>query len=64
MKVGDNCTEEIHNLSSPNIITIIKLRRMWWARHEACMVAMKNVYKSLKGRDHLMGIDVDGSNGS
>jgi hypothetical protein len=30
--------EELHNLySSPNIITMIKSRRMRWAGHVACM---------------------------
>lgn len=35
-KTEDNCNEEIRSLySSPNIITMIKSRRVWWAWHAA-----------------------------
>jgi hypothetical protein len=43
--------EEIHNLfSSPNIITVIKSRRMKWAGHVAQMGEKRNVYKLLVGK--------------
>jgi hypothetical protein len=29
--------EKLHNFSSPNIIKVIKSRRMNWAEHAACM---------------------------
>jgi hypothetical protein len=49
--------EELHNLySSPNIITMIKSRRMRWAGHVARMGAKTNAYRILVGsqkeRDH------------
>jgi hypothetical protein len=38
--------EELHNLcSSPNIITMIKSRRMRWARHVARMGETRNAYR-------------------
>jgi hypothetical protein len=40
--------EELHNLySSPNIISMIKSRRMRWEDPMACMGDMRNVYKVL-----------------
>jgi hypothetical protein len=50
--------EELHILhSSPNIIRHIKLRRMRWVGHVACMGEERNEYKiwweSQKERDHL-----------
>jgi hypothetical protein len=43
--------EELHNLySSPNIIRIIKSRRMRWAGHVARMGEKKNVYRLLVGK--------------
>jgi hypothetical protein len=43
--------EELHNLySSPNIIRIIKSRRMRWAGHVARMGAKRNAYMNLAGR--------------
>jgi hypothetical protein len=40
--------EERHNLySSPNIIRVIKSRRMGWAGHVARMGEMRNAYKIL-----------------
>jgi hypothetical protein len=50
-------SEELHNLySSLNIIRQIKLRRMRWVGHLACMGEERKLYKvfvgSLKERDH------------
>jgi hypothetical protein len=43
--------EELHNLySSPNIVRMVKSRRMRWAGHVACMGAMRSVYKILVGK--------------
>jgi hypothetical protein len=42
---------ELHSLySSPNIVGVIKSRRMRWARHVARMVEGKDVYRVLVGR--------------
>jgi hypothetical protein len=49
-----NCklhTEELHNLySSPNIIRMIKPRRMRWAGHVARMGEKRNAYRILVGK--------------
>jgi hypothetical protein len=43
--------EELHDLySSPNIIRIIKSRRMRWAGHVAQMGEKRNVYRLLVGK--------------
>jgi hypothetical protein len=43
--------EELHNLySSPNIIRMIKSRRMGWAEYVARMRATKNAYRILVGK--------------
>jgi hypothetical protein len=43
--------EELHDLfSSPNIIRIIKARRMRWEGHVARMGEMRNAYRSLVGK--------------
>jgi hypothetical protein len=43
--------EELHILySSPNIIRLIKSRRMRWAGHVTCMGEGRNVYKVLMGK--------------
>jgi hypothetical protein len=43
--------EELHNLySSPNIIRIIKSRRIKWAEHVARMGEKRNVYRLLVGK--------------
>jgi hypothetical protein len=43
--------DELHNLySSPNIIRVIKSRRMRWAGHVACMGEGRGVYRVLIGR--------------
>jgi hypothetical protein len=42
---------ELHNLySSPNIIRIIKLRRLRWAGHVARMGEKRSVYRVLVGK--------------
>jgi hypothetical protein len=42
--------EELHNLySSPNIIRMIKSRRMRWAGHLARMGESRNAYRILVG---------------
>jgi len=50
--------EELNDLySSPNIIRVIKSRRMRWAGHVARMVERRDVYRvlvgNLKERDHV-----------
>jgi hypothetical protein len=43
--------EELHNMkTSPNIIRVIKLRRVRWAGHVARIEEMRNVYKILVGK--------------
>jgi hypothetical protein len=43
--------DELHSLySSPNIVTVIKSRRMRWARQVARMVEGRGVYRVLVGR--------------
>jgi len=38
-------TEKLHNLYySPNITMVIKLRKMRWAGHVACMKEMRHAY--------------------
>jgi len=48
---------------SPNIIRAIKLRRMRWFRHVACMGQMRSVYKIFvtkpEGKNHLEDLDID-----
>jgi hypothetical protein len=40
--------EELHNLyTSPNIISVIKSRKMKWTKHVARMGEMRNSYKML-----------------
>jgi hypothetical protein len=46
--------EELHNLySSPNIIRVIKSRRMRWAEHEARMGEKRNAYRILVGKPEV-----------
>jgi hypothetical protein len=57
--------EDLHNLySSPNIIQVIKLRRMKWAGHVACKVDSKGAYRVLvgksAGKSHLEDPGLDG----
>jgi hypothetical protein len=43
--------EEIHILyTSPNIIRVIKSRKMRWVGHTACIGEMRNAYKILVGK--------------
>jgi hypothetical protein len=43
--------DELHNLySSPNIVRVIKSRRMRWVGHVACMGDGRGVYGVLAGR--------------
>jgi hypothetical protein len=43
--------EELHNLySSPNIIRMVRSRRMRWAGHVARMCATRNAYRILVGK--------------
>jgi hypothetical protein len=43
--------EELNNLySSPNIVRVIKSRRMRWAEHVACMGEGRGVYRVLVGK--------------
>jgi hypothetical protein len=50
--------------SSPDIIWVIKLRRMRWAGHVACMGDRRGAYRVLVGdlreRDHLEDLGIDG----
>jgi hypothetical protein len=44
-------SEELHNLySSPNIIRMIKAKRMRWAGHVARMGETRNAYRILVGK--------------
>jgi hypothetical protein len=57
--------DELHNLySSPNIVRVIKSRRMRWAEHVACMgrgeVFTGFWLKGLKVRDHWEDLGVGG----
>jgi len=57
--------EELHNLyASPNIIRVIRLRRMRWAGHVAYMGELRNAYRvrseDVKGRDNSGDLGVDG----
>jgi hypothetical protein len=56
--------EEVHNLyASPNIIRVIKSRRLRWMRYVARMGDMRNAYSNvvgLKGRDHSEDLSIDG----
>jgi hypothetical protein len=42
--------EELHNFVSPNIIRVIKSRRIKWIGHVSWMEEMRNVYNSLVGK--------------
>jgi len=43
--------EELNDLhSSPNIIWVVKLGRMRWTRHVACMGERRSVYRILMGK--------------
>jgi len=55
---------ELNLYSSPNIVRVIKSRRMGWAEHVARMGEMRGVYRVLVGRpegkSHLGDPGVDG----
>jgi hypothetical protein len=52
----DGLWRKLHNdklyslYSSPNIVRVIKSRRMRWAGHVACMGEVRGVYRVLVGR--------------
>jgi hypothetical protein len=57
--------EELNDLYNlPNIMRVIKSRRMRWAGHVARMGEEKGVYRvlvgKLEGRNHLGDLGVDG----
>jgi len=54
--------EELNDLyCSPNIVRVIKSRRMSWVGHVARMGEGRGVYRAnLRVRDHLRGPGVDG----
>jgi hypothetical protein len=63
--VEKTTNEELNVLySSPNIVRVIKSRRMRWVEHVACMGEKRVVYRMLVGnskeRDHLEDPGVDG----
>jgi len=59
------CNEELCNLhSSPNIIRVMKSKRIRWVGHVARMGDIRNAYKILVGnlqkRDHLEDLVIGG----
>jgi hypothetical protein len=43
--------EEFHNsYASPNIVRVIKSRRIIWVGHVACIGEIRNAYKSMLGK--------------
>jgi hypothetical protein len=42
--------DELHGLYSPNIVRVIKSRRMRWAGHVTCMVEGRGFYRVLVGK--------------
>jgi hypothetical protein len=57
--------QELHNLyTTPNIVTVIKLRRLRWVDHVARMVRMRNAYEMVFGipecKRPLEGIGLEG----
>jgi hypothetical protein len=52
--------EELHDLySSPNIIIVMKARRMRWAGHVARMREKRNAYRLLVGKQRERGYKED-----
>jgi hypothetical protein len=45
--------DELHSLYSPNIVKVIKSRRMRWAGHVARMGVRRGVYRVLVGRPEV-----------
>jgi hypothetical protein len=57
--------DELHSLySAPNIVRVIKLRKMWWAGHVVRMEEERGVYRvwlgDPKGKDHLEDLGIGG----
>jgi hypothetical protein len=57
--------EEFHDFSFvPNVAWVVKRRRMRWVGHVACMETRRGVYRDLQGslkeRDYLEDLDIDG----
>ena len=53
--------EELHSLyCSPNIVRVIKSRRLRWAGHVARMEEGRSAFKILKERDLWGGLGIDG----
>jgi hypothetical protein len=57
--------DELHSLySSPNVVRVIKSRRLRWVGHVALMSEGRGVYRVLVGkpevRDHWEDLGVDG----
>jgi hypothetical protein len=53
--------EKLHNLySSPNVIRMIKSRRMRWTGHLAGMVETRNAYRILVGKPNWLRIETSG----
>jgi hypothetical protein len=56
---GDGSWRKLHNdefhslYSSPNIIRVIKSRRMRWAGHMACIGEGRGVYRALVGKPEV-----------
>jgi hypothetical protein len=51
--------DELHTLySSPNIVRVIKQRRMWWMGHVAHMGKERVVYRGAKGGDHWQDLGI------
>jgi hypothetical protein len=60
MDHGENCIMILHSLYySPNIVRVIKSKRMRWAGHVASM-GRGEVLGGPKGRDHWEDLGVDG----
>jgi hypothetical protein len=56
---------ELHNLyASPNVMRVIKSRRMIWVGYVACMGELRNRYKisggKPRGKNHLEDLGIDG----
>ena len=56
--------KELNDLNSPNIVRELKLRRIGWAGHVACMGERKAFtgfwWGNLREGDHLEDPDIDG----
>jgi hypothetical protein len=69
-EVAGNGGKKLHNLElndlhfSPNIVRVIKPRRMRWVGHVACIKESRGVYAfwwgNLRERDHLNDYGIDG----